>query len=240
MALRNKPLIIFISTVILFAAAGALYLKYRPIAEGLKMDMVKYFPFSTENSLKEWKDKIFKGKVVYEVKASDDESFVLATSNGTCSAKYYRIKLDMKKNPVISWKWNARKFPAKKGKEDLSKVKHDDFVARVYVIFPAIFFTNSQSLEYVWAESVEKGTVVDSPYSKNLKIMVLRSGKKDVEEWVSEERDIYEDYKNVFKTEPKYNIGAVAFMTDADSTKSTAEACYDDIKIGYKKVEVER
>ena len=38
-----------------------------------------------------------------------------------------------------------------------------------------------------------------------------------------------------FGEEPKYDIGSIAFMTDADSTRSMAETFYDEIKIGYKK-----
>ena len=73
-----------------------------------------------------------------------------------------------------------------------------------------------------------------SPYSRNLQLIVAECGKGERNEWVSEYRDIYEDYVMAFGEEPKLNIGAIAFMTDADSTGSTAESFYDEIKIGYQ------
>ena len=33
-------------------------------------------------------------------------------------------------------------------------------------------------------------------------MVVVQSGKKDLNTWVDEERNIYEDYKNAFKAEP--------------------------------------
>lgn len=221
--------------IILLAAALVLsFLLIKYVGLLRKVDIVKYFPFSKENSLKEWKEKVFKGHVIYEIEARGDESFVLATSNNTASALFYKIKMDMDRRPVISWKWNAKKFPSKNGIEDLKDAKQDDFAARVYVIFPALFFTNTKSLEYIWTEKIKEGTISASPYSKNLQLIVAQSGKEEGVEWVYEKRDIYKDYVEAFGEEPRLDIGAISFMTDADSTGSSAEAFYDEIKIGYK------
>jgi len=133
---------------------------------------------------------------------------------------------------MVSWKWRADKFPVKTSKESLDTENEDDFAARVYVIFPAMFFTNSKVLEYIWAESLPVGSTGVSPYSKNIKLMVLQSGPK--KEWISEERDIRADYVALFGHEPEYNIGAVAFMTNSEHTGSNAAAVYDEIKLGYR------
>lgn len=45
---------------------------------------------------------------------------------------------------------------------------------------------------------------------------------------MSEERNVYEDFKKACGREPG-EVGAVAIMTDTDNTASTAEADYDDI-----------
>ncbi|NQT07368.1 MAG: DUF3047 domain-containing protein [Candidatus Omnitrophica bacterium] len=232
MQIRLRPLIYTIIALLLISAATALFIKY--VIKGVKVDVVKYFPFSEESALREWKEKILRGKVLYKIDASNHERFVLATSTGTASALFYKIKLDMDKRPIISWKWNATKFPLKNGKENLKNAKHDDFAARVYVIFPSILFTNTKAIEYIWTEKVKEGTISPSPYSKNLQLIVVESGLKENGGWVYEERDIYEDYLKAFGRKPRYKIGAIAFMTDADSTNSDAEAFYDDIKIGYK------
>ena len=201
-----------------------------------KMRTVKWFPFSEDSSLKEWEEKIFKGRVVYRIEKNEPLSYVRAKSSTAASALYYKIKLDARhKDPLVSWKWRVEKFPAKKLKENLESQDEDDFGARVYVIFPALFFTNSKVLEYVWAETLPVGMTGSSPYSKNIQLIVARSGPS--KEWFSEERDIIADYKKVFGRIPEYDIGAIAFMTNAEHTLTSADAMYDDIKIGYNEGE---
>ncbi len=220
-------------TAVFFFLKGKISLKCFFAGEKTGIEaIVRYFPFSRANSLKEWEEKILKGKVVYVIEKNDSLSYVRAKSDKTASALYYRIKLDVKKCPVISWKWRVNEFPGRKLPETIEGKKEEDFASRVYVLFPAAFFTNSKCIEYVWAESLSAGTCGRSGYSKNIKVLVLESGKQDG--WRSEERDIVEDYVKLFGKKPKLNVGAISFMTDADSTGTYADAAYDEIRIGYK------
>jgi len=236
----KKPSL-FILIVVITAVIAAItlmrysaFFKHEPrVLE--KSEIVKDFPFSEENALKEWEEKIFKGRVVYRVEKGQTLSYVRATSDKTASALYYKFKLDAKKRcPVISWKWNVDKFPAKKTKESLETENEDDFAARVYVIFPAMFFTNSKVLEYIWSETLPEGMIGTSPYSKNIKLIVARSGANKDRKWFQEDRDITADYVKAFGAKPEYNIGAVAFMTNTEHTGTSADAMYDEIKLGYK------
>lgn len=236
--------IFYLTMVVVFLiSAGVLYVRYSalsnraPVKALQKAEIVKDFPFSDENALKEWEEKIFKGKVIYRIEKNQALSYVRATSNKTASALYYKLKLDAKKkDPVISWKWNVDKFPEKKKKESLETENEDDFAARVYVIFPALFFTNSKVLEYIWAETLPEGMIGTSPYSKNIKLIVARSGPNKDKKWVQEDRDIATDYVEAFGKRPEYDIGAVAFMTNTEHTGTSADAMYDDIKLGYKEM----
>jgi len=195
--------------------------------------IVRYFPFTKENSLREWEEKILKGKVIYVVEKGGELSYVRATSDKTASALYYKIKLDINKCPLISWRWRVNKFPKRKAPERIEDTKEEDFAARVYVMFPAGFFTNSKVVEYIWSETLPPGTIGTSGYSKNIKLMVLEKGSSN-NEWREEERNLYEDFTKLFGEKPRLNVGAIAFMTDADSTKTSADAVYDEIKVGYK------
>ena len=79
-----------------------------------------------------------------------------------------------------------------------------------------------------------EGTIMDSPEGENIKIIVARSGLRASDEWVSEKRDVYEDYLKAFGVEPKRGVGAVAIMCDADSTGSVAESKFDEITIASR------
>lgn len=239
-----KRLIYLLSVAVFIFVAAAVLLHYdiflfkrvpRGIPLKYKTLLVKWFQFSEEGSLKEWEEKVFRGKVVYRIEKNQSSSYVRAASDKTASALYYKVRLDAKKrHPVINWKWNVEKFPVKKLSERLDTQNEDDFAARVYVIFPARFFLNSKVLEYIWAETLPIGMTGTSPYSKNIKLIIARSGPNKEKGWFSEERDIVCDYIRVFGRSPEFDIGAVAFMTNAEHTGTSADAMYDDIKLGYK------
>ncbi len=112
-------------------------------------------------------------------------------------------------------------------------LEKDDYAARVYVIFPSWFFPHTKCIEYIWSEDLPQGQIITSPYFANIKLIVARSGKNKNDEWAFEERNIYEDYRRAFGTNPPA-VGAIALMTNTDNTMSSAEALYTDIKVGYK------
>ena len=202
----------------------------------LKCDIVKKFSFSGVDALKGWEEKIFKNRVTYRVEKENDLSYVRAISDKASSALYYRINLDARNcRPVMTWKWRVEKFPAKTKPESLEVADEDDFAARVSIIFPAMFITNWKVLEYIWSEKIPAGTTGTSPYSKNIKLIVLQQGLNKEKGWVPEERDIYADYVKLFGVPPDHNIGAIALMTNTEHTGTSAEAMYADIGIGYKK-----
>lgn len=232
--MRKFGIWICVCVLIMIALAWHTFL-YTPQKRKVALEnIVKYFPFTSENALKEWEEKVLKGKVQYSVEQFGDENaYVKAESKKTASALFYKSKIDIQKRPIISWKWRVEEFPKKKLPESISSKKEEDFAARIYVIFPAAFFTKSKVIEYIWSENIPAGTFGSSGYSENIKVLVLRSGSAG-SEWFEETRNVYEDYLKLFGSKPSYNIGAIAFMTDSDSTKTEAGSLYDDIKISYK------
>jgi len=56
----------------------------------------------------------------------------------------------------------------------------------------------------------------------------VETGEVKLNQWVNEERNIYEDYKKAFGGEPPM-VSGVAIMTDTDNTGETAIAYYGDI-----------
>ncbi|MFC1807719.1 DUF3047 domain-containing protein [Candidatus Omnitrophota bacterium] len=195
----------------------------------------KNFPFKEKSALKEWEEKIFRGKVLYSVDVDRSGGHLSAQSKDAASGIFYKIRFDPEKEPMVSWKWKVLKFPSKQ-KSDVSEkgwIEQDDYAARLYVIFPRLAFNHTRSLEYVWDQELPEGTIMTSPYFKNIKIIVAESGRKNIGKWIYEERNVYDDYIQAFGKKPG-EAGAIAIMTDTDNTQSTAEANYDEIKVGYK------
>jgi hypothetical protein len=197
---------------------------------------IAWFKFDKQTALREWEEKIFKGRVLYSVKVDKIDGFLSAYSKSAASGIIYRLKFDPLEKPLVSWKWKVIKFPERKKVIPAKSVwiEEEDYAARFYIIFPKFPFFRVQCLEYVWDKQLPKGKILTNPYFKNLKIMVLESGEENLGKWVYVERNIVEDFKKAFGRNPG-KVGAIAIMTDADNTLSTAEAQYDEVKVGYEK-----
>ena len=222
----RKLKFIFILTSIIFILSAK---------HSYSLNLPKLFNFNKKNALGEWQEKIFKNRVLYIVESKQEGGRLLAKSKKACSGLFYRMKFDPKKYPMISWQWKVIEFPNKSAAKDTQGgwLERDDYAARVYVIFPSWIFTNIKCIEYVWDENLPEGKIMTSPYFANIKVIVAESGKQNLDQWVFEERNIYEDYKRTFGRKPGY-AGAIALMTDSDNTLSSAEALYKEIKVGYK------
>ncbi len=223
----RRTLYIYLISVLL--CAGVFY-------NAFAYDFPKWFPFNHARALDEWQEKVFKGKVLYAIELGQEQGFLVAQSNKASSGLIHRMKLDVRKYPMISWQWRVKKFPDKsiKSTESGGWLERDDYAARVYVIFPSWNITNIKSLEYIWDEKYPEGTILTSPFSKNIKLIVIESGTRNVDKWVSEERNIYKDYQKAFGRNPPRTVGAIALMTDADNSLSSAETFYKDLKVGYQ------
>jgi Protein of unknown function (DUF3047) len=191
--------------------------------------VLKQFTFNENDALDKWSKMVLNHAVDYELIKQGRAGYVQASSDKACSAIYYKMPYKVKEYPLLGWKWKVVTFP------DLSNARtpkeKDDYAARVYVIFPNLSFTFSKFIEYVWAEDIPVGTIFDSPYGSNVKMIVVRSGRTNAGEWASESRNVYEDYIKAFGAEPKKAAAAIAIMCDADSTKTMAESLFDDIAV---------
>ncbi|MFH1309947.1 MAG: DUF3047 domain-containing protein [Candidatus Omnitrophota bacterium] len=225
--------LVFLITLILIVVLGLNYSYFmKKVQVSGKGEILKEFDFSSAKSLREWDKKVLSQKSTsYTAENFDGKSCVKAYSEDSASALFYKQTLSCKREPFLKWKWRPEVFPVHKQIETLYDKGEFDFVAQVYVVFSAKFFLNAKALQYVWTEDLPVGTVAPSPYTKNVKVVVLQSGAS--EEWKEESRNLKEDFRNFFGMELEKDIDAVAIMTDADSTGSTAIAYYTDIVFGY-------
>jgi len=65
------------------------------------------------------------------------------------------------------------------------------------------------------------------------KMIVIESGKESLNNWVIEERNIFDDYVMAFGEKPPM-ISGIAIMTDSDNTRESAIAFYGDILFKQK------
>jgi hypothetical protein len=208
-----------------------LWVAKRPLEEDFRQ-VIRHFTFQAPEDLKQLDSKLLGGNwTSYTVSEVDGKKCIKAVSDKSASTLVYEQDLSHSRNPFVSWEWKAEAFPARQEEEVLDRKKDFDFVAQFYVIFASKFFLNAKAIQYVWTESIPVGTTEPSPYTNNVKILVLESGPSD--EWKREERDIRKDFEELFGEELTKDVAAIALMTDSDSTGTSAEAYWGDITIGY-------
>ncbi len=152
---------------------------------------------------------------------------VMAQSRDAASALYRPMMTPLTQHMNLSWRWRVTRGLA--GNSSERDKAGDDYAARMLVSFsPKLFGKQSRALCYVWASTEAEGAVYRSPYSDNVATIVLKSGTQKLGQWVTETRDIVEDYRQAFGTRPE-TLYAVAIMVDTDNTNSRATAWFSDI-----------
>jgi hypothetical protein len=174
-----------------------------------------------------WTPKSFKGKTEYIWTVEDGKPFIKATSNNAASGLIYKIKYDPQKYPYITWSWKADNIIAS---GDATRKSKDDYSARIYVAFPALFFWNTKIINYIWANKLPQNQFIPSSYASNSIMVGVESGPANTGRWITETRNVYEDYIRFFGKKPP-KVGAIAIMTDTDNTGESTSASYGPISI---------
>lgn len=174
-----------------------------------------------------WEKKVFKGETVYRPVVEEGRPAVKAESRASGSALIYRVSLDPKTHPRLSWSWKIVRT-IEKGDERTKK--GDDYAARVYVVFPSSLFWRTKALNYIWANRLPRGDFLPNAFTGNAVMVAVESGDANAGRWVAEERNLVEDYRRAFGEDPP-EVGAVAIMTDTDNTGEEAVAWYGAIRL---------
>ena len=191
----------------------------------------------------------------YSVVAEGGACFVKAVSSQSASAIYREVGADLKEFPYLTWRWKVDRTLQNSAE---GRKEGDDFPARVYVTFeetPArasyierikrglfgVFLGKKlpgKAINYVWAGRLGKNTFFMSPYTDSVAVVAVESGDGAAGRWVTEVRNVYEDYRNIFKSDPP-KVLAVVIMTDSDNTGTSATGYYADIAFRSSSAELD-
>jgi hypothetical protein len=177
-----------------------------------------------------WEAKEFHGITRYEPVVEDGIPCLKATAEGTASGLFYRIKYDPQHQPILAWKWKIDNIVAN---GDARTKVGDDYAARIYVVFPSFFFWQTKAINYIWANRLPVGDAIPNSYTANAMMVAVESGPANTGKWLEYRRNIYDDFKKYFGKEPAL-VGAIAIMTDTDTTGGKASACYGPIYLDAK------
>jgi hypothetical protein len=99
------------------------------------------------------------------------------------------VAVELKPQTKLSWRWIVEELPSRLPEDQLNS--HD-------YLSIAAEFDDGQDLTYFWSSSLPVGKAFRCPIPRWTPLeshMVVRTGLADLGKWVSDERDIYADYK---------------------------------------------
>ena len=195
----------------------------------------------------EWEELTLpkKDHTEYTLVTDSEEPYIKAVSNNSASGWKYKVDIDPKEYPIIEWKW---KVDGVLENGDMTEKDGDDYPARIYITYEysrkdlplgerikygsmktfTDFDIPLRSMNYVWANKTDTGTVQENIFTNWVNMVAIESGDEKAGEWVTSTANVYDSYKDAFDEEPK-NITGVAIMTDSDNSKGSATAYYGNI-----------
>jgi len=86
----------------------------------------------------------------------------------------------------------------------------------------------SQIIGYIWDTTAPAGSIVKSEKTSTVTYVVMRSGTAGLGKWITERRNVVEDYKKIYGGQPD-SPGFVSIAIDSDDTTSFAESVFGSI-----------
>lgn len=169
------------------------------------------------------------------VKVGENYAFHLKSDGRSGFGIERALNLDIREYRYLNWTWKAVRLPTG---GDIRRPSVDDQVMQIYIAmaptgFPSKLYT--PVLAYLWDNEAPKGTVVKGslPGTRYIRYLVVRNGTDDREQWYKEKRNIYEDYRTLFRDvkngEPVGPTQGLRIYINSQHTHSYAEGYIGDI-----------
>jgi hypothetical protein len=170
-----------------------------------------------------------------------------ARAKHACTGLKQRLNIDPTTRPLIAWEWRVMQLI---DGADNTKRDSEDSPVRLMLFFDgdrgglpqrdrvALDLAQIASgteppyatLMYIWENRQPIGTIIDSSYTGQVKMLVAGSGTSMLGGWRKFERNYVDDYRLAFGRAPGRLIG-VGILTDSDNTGAVVEAFYGDIRL---------
>ena len=172
-----------------------------------------------------WTGETFGRRAAYDFTIEQDASkrflHLMSDNEHSTIAKEITGKVNLKETPILEWTWKATILP--RG-GDLRRKETTDMAAQIYVVwprFPALL--RSRIIGYVWDATTPAATIVKSQKTGTVTFVVMRSGSEDLGKWLTERRNVAEDYAKIFGEVPD-DPRVITLSIDSNDTHSTAES----------------
>ena len=187
----------------------------------------------------------FRAPTKFELVDDGGTTVVHATSENASSVLLENINVDPRDYPVLRWRWKA---PCLVPGANSTSRRTEDAPVRLIIAFEGdnsklpfgdkMTFAETRlllgteppyaTLEYVWGDGAAKESVIENGWNGRIRLLLVESGAEKIGDWVTETRNIVEDFRRVFKEEPG-RIISIGIHSDSDATDTRSEGYFGDI-----------
>lgn len=188
-----------------------------------------------------------KKPTVYTATGAGEALRIDALAEGSASLFLHPAATDLRQTPYLWWRWRLRVQPVA---PDITLAGREDSAARVVLCFDGDRKRLSRAermtlaladrlagrampfatLMYVAAPGLPVGTLVPSPYTRRVQMIVVDDVPATPDGgWRRFRRDVLADYRRAWGELPG-PLTAYGVMTDSDNTGSRAEAVYAGLR----------
>jgi Protein of unknown function (DUF3047) len=162
-------------------------------------------------------------KYDFKVEESDGRAalHMKSVNEGSTISRDIKGKVNLTETPILEWTWKAVVLP-KNGNS--CKKSTDDQALQLFVVWPRFpEAVRSRIIGYVWDTTQPAGTICKSEKTGTVTYIVLRSGSADLGKWLTERRNVVEDFTKIYGEAPD-NAAAVSVSIDSNDTNSASES----------------
>jgi hypothetical protein len=183
-----------------------------------------------ENGLpRPWILRVNKGEAHVKVLHQGDENILYLRCENSSFSLERGVSASPEEYRYVTWTWKAIRLPVS---GDVRKKALND--QGLQIIFA---FENRKIISYVWDANAPEGTVTDEsfgwPLNLSIKVIVVNSGIGRLGEWVSNMRNVYLDYRNLYHEYPP-RLKGLRIQANTQYTRDCSECLIRDITFSGK------
>jgi len=169
-----------------------------------------------------WSVKVNHGTPEIATGSGPEGAFVQLRCHKSSFSLERGLDVDLAQYPYLSWRWKVSELP--RG-GDFRRVHTDDQAAQVLVAFQ-----DRRVLTYIWDTTAPKGTAAAASSIPLVHIFafVCQSGAGQLNRWISEARNIGEDYNHAYgRSAPR--VKGIRLQINSQHTGTSAESEFAEV-----------
>jgi hypothetical protein len=169
-----------------------------------------------------WQTKVNRGKPDITVVREPEGPALRLRSDRASFSLERGVDVDPVSMPYLVWRWKVIELPPG---GDFRKARTDDQAAQVLVAF-----ADRRVITYLWDTTAPKGVMQSASSIPLLHIfaVVCRSGAAELGQWLTESRNLAEDYQRAYgRTAPR--VKGLRLQINSQHTGATAESWFGHV-----------